>query len=135
MDRASEEERLRESPKMRFGAAENMFDMQDALRKLRHEDSPERAGHKQITLDQYGPVTMVLFAFDAGGALKDHKAAGVVTIQALEGELIVRTEAHEYKLRPNMMVMLSPNVRHSVEAVKQSAMLLTVCLLNSEGHI
>jgi quercetin dioxygenase-like cupin family protein len=134
MNNRPEEERLRESPKMRFGAAENMFDMKDALRKLRHEDSPERAGHKQITLDQYGPVTVVLFAFDEGGALKDHKADGVVTIHAIEGELIVRTDAQEYKLDADMMVMLAPNVRHSVEAAKKSAMLLTVCLMNSAEH-
>ena len=77
---------------------------------------------------------MVLFAFDEGGSLKDHKAAGVVTIQALEGELTVRTDAQEYKLGPKMMVMLSPNVRHSLEASKTSAVLLTVCLVNSAAH-
>jgi len=128
------DERLRESPRERFGSAENMFDMAEALRKLRGEASPERAGHKQITLDQYGPVTVVLFAFDEGGSLKDHKAAGVVTIQALEGEVTVRTDAQEYKLGPKMMVMLSPNVRHSLDANTACAILLTVCLVNSAAH-
>jgi quercetin dioxygenase-like cupin family protein len=127
-------ERLRESPRERFGSAENMFDMAGALRKLRGEASPERAGHKQITLDQYGPVTVVLFAFDEGGSLKDHKAAGVVTIQALEGDLTVRTDTQEYKLGPKMMVMLSPNVRHSLDANTACAVLLTVCLVNSADH-
>lgn len=134
MDNAPEEERLRAHPKERFGTAENLLDIPDALRKLRTEDTPARFGHRQITLDQYGPVTVVLFAFDAGGALQNHKAAGVVTIQALEGELVVRTEDQEYKLGPKMMVMLTPNVRHSVEAAQKSAMLLTVCLLNSAAH-
>jgi quercetin dioxygenase-like cupin family protein len=128
------DERLRESPRERFGSAENMFDMAEALRKLRGEASPERAGHKQITLDQYGPVTVVLFAFDEGGSLKDHKAAGVVTIQALEGEVTVHTDAQEYKLGPKMMVMLSPNVRHSLDANTACAILLTVCLVNSAAH-
>ena len=77
---------------------------------------------------------MVLFAFDEGGSLKDHKAAGVVTIQALEGEVTVRTDAQEYKLGPKMMVMLSPNVRHSLDANTACAVLLTVCLVNSAAH-
>ena len=134
MSDTPDEERLRESPRERFGSAENMFDMAEALRKLRGEASPERAGHKQITLDQYGPVTVVLFAFDEGGSLKDHKAAGVVTIQVLEGDLTVRTDAQEYKLGPKTMVMLSPNVRHSLDANTACAVLLTVCLVNSAAH-
>jgi quercetin dioxygenase-like cupin family protein len=131
MSDTPDEERLRESPRERFGSAENMFDMAEALRKLRAEASPERAGHKQITLDQYGPVTLMLLSFEAGGALKDHRAGGVVTIHALEGEVTVRTETQEYQLSPKMLVMLAPNVKHSVEAAKTSAILLSVCLVNS----
>jgi quercetin dioxygenase-like cupin family protein len=127
----SDEGRLRESPRERFGAAENMFDMADALRKLRAENAPARLGHREITLDQNGPVTLMLFSFEAGGILKDHKANGVVTIQALEGEVIVRTETEEYRLSPHQMVMFAPNVTHSVEADRLSALLLTVCLLNN----
>jgi quercetin dioxygenase-like cupin family protein len=126
-----EEQRLRESPRERFGAAENKFDIPEALRKLRTEDTPARFGHRQITLDQYGPVTLVLFSFEPGGVLKDHRAAGVVTIHALEGEVTVRTEAQQYQLSPKMLVMLAPNVKHSVEAAQQSAVLLTVCLINT----
>lgn len=129
-----EEDRLRASPKERFGAPENMLDLPAALRKLGAEATPTRHGHRQMTLDQYGPVTLVLFAFEEGGNLHDHKAAGVVTIHALEGELIVRTEEQEYTLLPNMVVTLAPNVRHSVEARQASAMLLTVCLVNSAAH-
>ncbi|MEO8285200.1 MAG: hypothetical protein ABI670_02050 [Chloroflexota bacterium] len=134
MDNTPEEERLRAHPKERFGSAENMLDMDEALRKLQAEDTPTRSGHRQITLDQFGPVTLVLFSFEAGGILKDHRASGVVTIQAIEGELIVRTDEQEHKLSPRTMVMLVPDVRHSVEAVTASAMLLTVCLVNSAAH-
>jgi quercetin dioxygenase-like cupin family protein len=58
----------------------------------------------------------------------------VVTIQALQGELSIRSEDEEYKLLPNMMVVFAPNVRHSVLAVKASAMLLSVCLINNAAE-
>lgn len=122
------ETRLRAHPKERFGSQENMIDLPEALRNLRDEATATRHGHQQITLDQCGPVTLVLFAFREGGNLADHQAAGVVIIHALEGELTVRTKDEEYNLLPHMMVVLAPNVRHSVVAVQESAMLLSVCL-------
>lgn len=131
MGNTSEENRLRARPKERFGAQENMIDLPEAIRKLREESATARHGHRQITLDQWGPVTLVLFAFEEGGDLVDHQAAGVVTIQALEGELIVRTDEEEYRLSPNMMVVLAPNIRHSVQATQASAMLLAVCLVTN----
>lgn len=131
MNGAQEENRLRAQPEVRFGSQENMIDLPGAIRELRAEATATRHGHRQITLDQYGPVTLVLFAFEEGGSLDDHKAAGRVTIQALDGELQVRTEGEEYKLGPSMMVVLAPNVRHSVLATRASAMLLSVCLVNN----
>lgn len=126
-----DDNRLRARPKERFGSQENVLDLPGAIRELRAEASETRHGHRQITLDQWGPVTLVLFAFREGGSLDDHKAAGVVTIQALEGELAVHTEGAEYKLLPNMMVVLAPNVRHSVVALLESAMLLSISLVNN----
>jgi len=131
MSDTRDQNRLRAQPKERFGAQENMIDLLGAIRELRAEATATRQGHKQITLDQWGPVTLVLFAFEEGGSLDDHKAAGVVTIQALEGELTVRTQGGEYRLLPNMMVVLAPNVRHSVLAAQASAMLLSVCLIDN----
>jgi len=124
------ESRLRAEPKERFGSQENQINLLEAIRELRAEATETRHGHRQITLDQWGPVTLILFAFEKGGSLDDHKAAGRVTIHALEGELLVRTEGMEYKLVPNMMVVLAPNVRHSVLATQASAMLLSVCLIS-----
>lgn len=124
----TEETESRETPQERFAAPEHMIDLAQAISALRNETSPIRSGHRQITLYHQRPVTLVLFAFEERGKLDDHKAAGVVTIQAVEGELTVRTEAQEYKLAPGMMVVLAPNVRHSVHATRPSAMLLTVCL-------
>ncbi len=134
MDDFLEENRLRVKPEERFGYHETLIDLPGALRELRAEASVTRHGHKQITVDQWGPLTLVLFAFEEGGSLDDHKAAGVVTIQALEGELAVRTEAGEYRLLPNMMVVLAPNVRHSVVAAQESAMLLSVCLMTDAAR-
>ncbi len=126
----TEETDSREPPQERFAAPEHLINLAQAISTLRSETSPTRQGHKQITLYHQRAVTHVLFAFEDGGKLDDHKAAGLVTIHALEGELIIRAEAQEYKLTPGMMLILAPNVRHSVHATRLSAMLLIVCLIH-----
>jgi quercetin dioxygenase-like cupin family protein len=122
------EERLRQHPDERFAGQAHVFDLSRALNDLRAESHPARHGHRQVTIFHRGPVTKALFAFEPGGELADHAAKGLVTIHALEGRLKVQAADEAYNLNPGMMVVLSPNVRHSVRADEASAMLLTVHL-------
>lgn len=75
---------------------------------------------------------MVLFAFEAGGKLADHKANGLVTIHALDGALTVEAESETgrqtHELGAQGVLVLSPGVLHSVLAREASRMLLTVHL-------
>ena len=83
-------------------------------------------GFKSATLLR-GPLTLVLFAFDAGASLLEHKAPGVITIHVLSGALTVQAEGQVHELRANQVLSLPPGVRHSVNADEASRMLLTIC--------
>jgi quercetin dioxygenase-like cupin family protein len=122
------EEGLRQHPDERFAGQTHVFDLSRALIDLRSESHAARHGHRQVTIFHHGPVTKALFAFEPGSELADHAAKGLVTIHALEGCLKVQAADEAYELNPGMMVVLSPNVRHSVHADEASAMLLTVHL-------
>jgi quercetin dioxygenase-like cupin family protein len=76
-----------------------------------------------MTVFHRAPVTKVLFAFEPGGGLADHAANGLVTIHAPGGHLTVQVATETYVLQAGMMVVLSPNVPHSVRAGETSAML------------
>lgn len=121
-------QRLRPPPVERFAGEVHVFDLQSALRQLRAEAHAGESGHRQVTIFHRAPVAKVLFAFEPGGELADHAANGLVTIHALEGHLTVQAAAQNHELEAGMMVVLSPNVRHSVRAAVASAMLLTVHL-------
>lgn len=71
----------------------------------------------------------MLFAFDAGGHLPQHRAAGLVTILALRGRLRVRTPRTVHELDAGEAVLLDPDIPHDVEAPVESDMLLAVHLL------
>jgi quercetin dioxygenase-like cupin family protein len=127
------EERLRPHPDGRFAGQSHVFDLGHALAELRAESHTAQHGHRQVTLFHRKPVTKALFAFDPGGELAEHSANGLVTIHVLEGCLKVRAADEAYELKAGMIVVLSPNVRHSVHAEEASAMLLTVHMESDKG--
>jgi quercetin dioxygenase-like cupin family protein len=71
----------------------------------------------------------VLFAFDAGGRLPEHRAPGFVTILALAGRVRVTTPRGAHELDAGQAVLLDPDLPHDVEAPVDSDMLLMVHLL------
>lgn len=117
----------------RFAGDSHVFDLGGALSQLRAESRPVPGGHRQVTLFHRAAVSQVLFAFEPRGELADHAANGLVTIHILDGCLVVQAAAETHRLQAGMMMILSPNVRHSVHAEEPSAMLLTVCLENHRG--
>jgi quercetin dioxygenase-like cupin family protein len=123
------DDRLRPHPTAREAGPELTLDFGATLRALRAESHPPIQGHRQISVAHRGPLRLVLFAFDAGGRLPEHRALGLVTIQALTGRLRVRTPRGTHELEAGQAVLLDPDVPHDVEAPVESDMLLAVHLL------
>ena len=121
-------ERMREHPTARFSGTIHAYNLAEELRILRNESRPANGGHRQITMVQRGMVTQVLFSFDAGVALLVHAAHGLVSIQALEGTMMVLADDHDYKLTPGCMLVLDTDTPHDVRALTESALLLTLHL-------
>ncbi len=124
-------ERLRAHPEERFKGRTHVFTLAAELRDLRAEERGSERGHRQIALMQHGPVTQVLFAFEAGGELREHSARGLVSIHGLEGRLRVEVDGEVHEMLPGTVLLLKPEVPHNVRADEPSAMLLTVHLMES----
>jgi quercetin dioxygenase-like cupin family protein len=120
------DERLRPHPADRFAGAEHLLDIPATLRALRAESRATANGHRQIALMHQGPVRLVLFAFEAGGRMKEHAAPGWVTIHALRGDLSVRTRDTVHHLAEGKLLSLAPGVLHDVEAAGEADMLLGI---------
>ncbi len=122
------EQRLRRPPAERFAGSAHAFSLDEELLRLRAEDHPARNGHRQKALLQRDPVTKILFDFEQGGFLKEHQTRGLVTIHVLEGLMDVEAEGTVHALSAGEVLVLDPEVPHSVRAAAVSAMLLTVTL-------
>ncbi len=128
MNNDKSDDRLREPPAPRFDFASLVIDMHEQLVSLRSETTPNSHGHRQKTLFKHSDRTIALFAFEPGAVLAEHSANGTVTIEAIEGELLVGVGGEEEVLRPGQVLVMSPGTRHSVAARVQAGFLLQVSL-------
>jgi quercetin dioxygenase-like cupin family protein len=124
---AADGNRNRAHPEVRFAPEQHEIDLRAVARELAAEPA-SRGGRRQRALYRHGRLTVALFPFEAGGGLPDHVAAGVVTINVLDGRLRVIAGAEEHDLPAGKLLVLAPGVRHDVAAPEASTMLLQVYL-------
>lgn len=68
---------------------------------------------------------VLLFGFNEGVKLEDHKAHHPTKLLVLEGEVIYHQEKKDYKLSAHEEIDIPPEVTHSVFALQDSLILLT----------
>jgi quercetin dioxygenase-like cupin family protein len=83
-------------------------------------------GRQSQSLARESGTSLVLMAMEAGDQVAEHSARGVVTIQALHGKGVISAAGAQYPLQRGQVVMLQPEVRHSIAASERSVFLLTV---------
>jgi quercetin dioxygenase-like cupin family protein len=104
------------------------FDFAAEAAQLRQEDSWQRGtGRSSKTLAKYPDLRIVLTLLQAGAHVKEHKTAGRISIQGVMGRMRLHVPERTVELTPGKLLVLDSEVPHDVEAVDESAFLLTVC--------
>ena len=104
------------------------FDFAAEIVQLRQEDSWKRGtGRSSKTLAKYPDLRIVLTLLQAGAHVKEHKTAGRISIQGVMGRMRLHVPEHTVELTPGKLLVLDSEVPHDVEAVEESAFLLSVC--------
>jgi len=127
------DERPRTAPSERFAIDHLAFDLHAEAAALEAEPTPKQHGHRQKTLFKSSGRTVALFVLDAGASLAEHATGGIVTVQAIEGELDITaggaaTGGVGYHVRAGMLLVMAPDVRHDVRATSRAVFLLQVSL-------
>src|SRR5207237_9615596 len=102
-----------------------LFSPQDEMQKVRQEltSAPARIAR---TLVKDGPLTVTLVAVRSGGGLREHKAAGPVTIHVLEGAIELNVAGESWPLSAGMLLAFEVGVPHAVTSAEGGLFLLTV---------
>ena len=87
---------------------------------------PWQAGHYARTLFKKSDLRVVLISMEAASRLKEHHADGAISVQVLKGSIRFTTQGESHDLRSGNMLMLGASIKHEVEALEESAFLLTV---------
>jgi quercetin dioxygenase-like cupin family protein len=73
-----------------------------------------------------GPTSLLLFAFDRSGELKEHATDGLVCIHVLRGRVHVSTDGRQHELGPSELMFLRPNAPHGLVALEESDVLVSI---------
>jgi quercetin dioxygenase-like cupin family protein len=104
------------------------------LQQLRQEDSWQReTGRSSRTLAKYPDFRIVLILMKSGTRMRQHRAEGRVSIQQLKGQVRIHLTERKGTVSSGHLLVLDCGVLHDVEALEESALLLTISWRRESG--
>ena len=101
------------------------FDLPAEIQRLQAETT-WNTGQNARTLLKYDDFRVVLTALRASMRMPEHKTEGRISVQVLSGHIQVKASGRTFSLLPGGLLGLDQGVPHEVEALDESAFLLTI---------
>jgi quercetin dioxygenase-like cupin family protein len=102
-----------------------LLDLGEVVTEL-HGRSSAGQSRGAVTLVKEGGMSLVLSHLHAGGALQEHAAPGPATVQVLDGRVRVQIADEALEVSSGRLIAFNAGVRHSIEALEDSTLLLTL---------
>jgi quercetin dioxygenase-like cupin family protein len=87
------------------------------------------AQEKTVALFKSKDLEVMRIVLKAGASLPPHKVPGEITIQCVEGMLLVSVDGTDRSLQAGQLLYLGGGVLHDLRAVQDSSALVTVALV------
>lgn len=98
----------------------------DALAQEVPGEDLKPGGHTARTLVRGDDLRIVLISLTQGARIHEHQASGTTSIQVVRGQVRIGLADRTEALVPGQVLVLAPELRHSVEADEDSALLLNI---------
>ena len=110
------------------------FGQFDLTREMKESErqKPWQMGHTARTLFKKEDFRMVLISMEKGSVLKEHHADGTISVQVLKGSIRFTAQGEAHTVQASSVVTLTASIKHEVEALEESAFLLTIAWPNAE---
>lgn len=101
------------------------FDLPGEIHRLKAETTWS-TGQNAKTLVKYEDLRVVLMALQAKARLPEHKTEGRISVHVLSGHVQLRASGRTFDLRAGGLLALDQGIPHDLEALDESAVLLTI---------
>lgn len=102
------------------------MDLNVFLKQIKEEKAWKTSDRNAITIFKSNGLRMVLIGLHQGAEMKSHTAAGMISVQVLEGQITFRTGSETSERSKGQMIALHTGIPHSVYANQESVFLLTL---------
>ena len=98
--------------------------IKEFTKQLKEEEAWEKNDRNGITIFKTNQLTTVLTCLRKEAGIKDNSVDGLFQVQVVEGKIRVTTEDGDAEMQEGEMITFHGNVRHSIEAIRESVLLL-----------
>lgn len=103
------------------------LDLNDVVEQLKDERSWKEGDRNGITLFKTPGLTVVLTCMHDETVIEDIAVDGNMILQVLDGRVNVTTDMDAFVVCQEQMVVLQPNVHHTIYALKTATVLMIHC--------
>ena len=107
------------------------FDLQRELAEC-DQKKPWPSGIHSKLLFKKPDFRCVLIAMDPSAVMKEHHADGTISVQVLKGRLRFGAQGAPHELAAGNLLTLGASIKHDVQALEDSAFLLTISWPSNE---
>jgi hypothetical protein len=111
------------------------LDLAQHISQLKDEDAWQKNDRNAITIFKSQDMRIVLAAFHKNAAMPGNTTNGTISVQVLEGRLIINSGLGQLTLGPQQMAALHGEVPYSIMAAEESVFLLTIALIKDKGTL
>jgi len=102
------------------------FNLEREIAQLHDEEAWQRTGRNSKTLVKQPDFRIVLIALQKGGHLEEHSADARISIYTLAGHVEIQLPEQRVDLPVGHLLVLDRALEHDLQALKESAILLTI---------
>lgn len=100
------------------------FELDAEIEKLRAENC-WHGGRNSKTLVKYANFRVVLIVLQRSARMEKHKTEGRISVQTIAGHVLMKAQDRVFDLPKGHLLALEREIPHDVEALEDSAILLT----------
>jgi quercetin dioxygenase-like cupin family protein len=108
-----------------------MIDLPVFMKQIKDEKTWKDGDRNAITVFKTDGLRIVLVALHKGTEMIEHSAAGIISVQVLEGHLTFSADGQSVELEKGQLLALHEGISHSVVAKTETMFLLTLTTTSS----